>query len=239
MHREHTRWFSPSLGRDMDMLVFGHAGARVLVFPTSMGRFFEWEDRGMIGVLGEHLERGWLQLFCVDSVDDESWYAKHRHPAERGQRHTQYDGYLEREVIPFTQHRNQNPFLIATGASFGAYQAVAFALRHPHLVGRVLGMSGMYDIRGMTDGHSGADIYYANPPEFMVHETDHGRLEAIRRMDIILAIGRDDSMYWDNEQFSATLWSKGIPHAFRIWDGWAHDWPYWQRMIRQYIAGHD
>ena len=239
MHREHTRWFSPSLGRDMDMLVFGHAGARVLVFPTSMGRFFEWEDRGMIGTLGEHLERGWLQLFCVDSVDGESWYAKHRHPVERAQRHTQYDGYLEREVIPFTQHRNQNPFLIATGASFGAYQAVAFALRHPHLVGRVLGMSGMYDIRGMTDGLSGGDIYYANPPEFIVHENDHGRLEAIRRMDIILAIGRDDSMYWDNEQFSGALWSKGIPHALRIWDGWAHDWPYWQRMIRQYIAGHD
>jgi len=56
MHREHRRWRSPSLGRDMDMLIFGHAGARVLVFPTSMGRFFEWEDRGMIAALGEHLE---------------------------------------------------------------------------------------------------------------------------------------------------------------------------------------
>ena len=239
MHREHTRWFSPSLGRDMDLLIFGHAGARVLVFPTSMGRFYEWEDRGMIGTLGESLERGWLQLFCVDSVDSDSWYAKHRHPAERARYHSRYDAYIERELIPFTQHRNQNPFLIATGASFGAYHAVAFALRHPHLVGRVIGMSGMYDIRGMTDGYSDNDVYYANPPDFIAHESDHGRLEAIRRIDLILCIGKDDPAYWDNEQLSGALWGKGIPHAFRVWDGWAHDWPYWQRMIRQYIAGHD
>ncbi len=239
MHREHTRWFSPSLGRDMDLLIFGHSGARVLVFPTSMGRFFEWEDRGMIGTLREDIERGWLQLYCVDSVDEESWYAKHRHPNERARRHAQYDAYIEHEVLPLTRSRNPNPYLIATGASFGAYHAVAFALRHPHLVGRVLGMSGMYDMREQTGGYVDDDVYFANPAQFVEREHDHGRLEAMRRIDLILAIGRDDPMYWSNEQFSGLLWAKGIPHAFRVWDGWAHDWPFWQRMIRQYIAGHD
>src|ERR1043166_9136996 len=81
MHREYHRWFSPSLGRDMELLIFGHAGARVLVFPTSFARFHEWEDRGLIhGALGEHIRRGWLQVYCVDTVDGESWYARHRHP---------------------------------------------------------------------------------------------------------------------------------------------------------------
>ena len=239
MHREHVRWFSPSLGREMDMLVFGHEGARVLVFPTSMGRFYEWEDRRMVATLGESLERGWLQLFCVDSVDEESWYAKHKHPAERALRHAQYDSYLVNEVMPFTRDRNSNPYLITTGASFGAYHAVAFAFRHPHLVGRVIGMSGLYDIREMTGGYSDTDVYYSNPADFIRNETDHERLEAIRRIDIILATGRDDPLFGDNEQLSRVLWDKGIPHAFRAWDGWAHDWPYWQHMIQQYIAGHD
>ncbi|MGH2522425.1 MAG: esterase, partial [Anaerolineales bacterium] len=72
MRREYQRWYSPSLNRDMELLILGHAGARVLVFPTSLGRFFEWEDRGMMQALGEHLERGWIQMFCVDSVDEES-----------------------------------------------------------------------------------------------------------------------------------------------------------------------
>jgi esterase/lipase superfamily enzyme len=223
----------------MELLVFGHAGARVLVFPTSMGRFFEWEDRGMIGMVADQIDRGWLQLFCVDSVDAESWYAKHKHPNERARRHAQYDAYLEHELLPFTRSRNGNPFFIATGASFGAYHAVAFAFRHPHLVNRVLAMSGLYDMREMTEGYSDTDVYYANPSDFIQHETDHDRLEAIRRIDTILAIGRGDPAYWNNEQLSKSLWNKGIPHAFRAWDGWAHDWPWWQQMFRRYVAGHD
>src|SRR6266702_2942120 len=83
MNREYHRWYSPSLQRDMEILVFGHAGARVLVFPTSKGRYFQWEDSGMINALGDQLEQGDIQLFCVDSVDEESWYAKWKPPCER------------------------------------------------------------------------------------------------------------------------------------------------------------
>ena len=61
MNREYHVWHSPSLNRNMELLVFGHSGSRVLVFPTSMGRYYEWEDRGMMVALGEHIERGWIQ----------------------------------------------------------------------------------------------------------------------------------------------------------------------------------
>jgi len=74
---------------------------------------------------------------------------------------------------------------------------------------------------------------------FMAHEHDHGRLEAMRRLDIIMAIGRDDPSYGNNEDFSALLWQKGVGNALRVWDGWAHDWPYWETMIRMYVGGHD
>src|SRR5690606_12470057 len=153
VNREHHRWHSPSLGREMDLLVLGHAGARVLVFPTSLGSAFEWEDRGMHHALGEHLERGWLQLYCVDSYNAESWYAKWMHPADRSRRQDAYEQYLLDEVLPLSRQRNPNPFLITTGASFGAFHAVDFAFRHPHLVGRVIGMSGLYDITEQTDGY--------------------------------------------------------------------------------------
>lgn len=239
MHREHHRWYSPSLGRDMELLVFGHGGARALVFPTSQGRFFEWEDRGMVGALWEPLSRGWLQLFCVDSVDDESWYARHKHPGERAWRHVQYERYLLSEVLPFTHERNPDPFLIAAGASFGAYHAVNLAFRHPHVVNRVVGLAGLYDIKRLTDGYSDDTVYFNDPSHYMIHEADAGRLAAIRRQDIILAIGRDDPNRADNEHLSGILWSKDVWHAFRLWDGWAHDWPWWRDMIRLYISGHD
>jgi len=122
----------------MELLVFGHAGARVIVFPTSMGRFFQWEDTGMIGALGEPLENGHIQVFCVDSVDGESWYNKQIHPADRARRHIQYDRYLLNEVLPFTTTHNANSYLMTTGTSFGAYHAVNFAFRYPQLVNRVV-----------------------------------------------------------------------------------------------------
>jgi esterase/lipase superfamily enzyme len=239
MKREHHCWHSSSLQRDMELLAFGHAGTRVVAFPTSMGRFFDWESRGLVAALGEHLERGGLQLFCVDSVDTESWYAKQRPPAERAPRHAQYDQYILTEVLPFTLRHNPHPFLIATGASFGAYHAVNFALRHPEQVNRVLGMSGVYDIRQFTDGYYDDQVYFNNPCDFIRNEHEAGRLEALRRMDIILAIGREDPNRENNEQLSSLLWWKGIGNALRIWDGWAHDWPFWVRMLQLYIGGHD
>ena len=51
MHREHRQWHSPALGRTMELLVFGHAGTPLITFPSSMGRFYEWEDFGMIEAL--------------------------------------------------------------------------------------------------------------------------------------------------------------------------------------------
>ncbi|RMG98061.1 MAG: esterase [Chloroflexi bacterium] len=239
MNREYHRWYSPSLGRDMELLIFGHAGARVLVFPTSMGRFYEWEDRHMTQVLGEHLERGWIQMYCVDSVDAESWYARWKHPADRAWRHVQYEQYLLNEVLPLSRQKNPNPFLITTGASFGAYHAVNFALRHPHLVGRTIGMSGIYDISRWTDGYYDDNIYFHNPCHYMANEHDSARLRQLQQMDIILAVGRDDGLRPNNEYLSGLLWQKGIGNALRIWDGWAHDWPWWQQMIQLYIGGHD
>ena len=239
MNREYHRWHSPSLGRDMELLVFGHAGARVLAFPTSQGRFYQWEDFGLVGALSEHLERGWVQLYCVDSVDGESWYARNLPPQQRAHRNTQYDAYLAAEVLTFSAQRNPNPFLISTGPSFGAYHAVNFAFRHPEMVNRVIGLSGLYDIRRFSNGQSDGEIYFHNPMAYIANEHDSERLDALHRQDIILAVGRTDPSCGSNEQLSDVLWGKGIWHALRIWDGWAHDWPYWQQMIQRYIGGHD
>ena len=237
MNREYHRWFSPSLGRDMELLVFGHAGARMLVFPTSMGKFYEWEDRGMILTLREHLEKGWVQMVCVDSVDAESWYAWHKPPAERAYRHVQYDHYLVYEVLPFLTQKNPTPFLILAGASFGAYHAMNFALRHPEISNRVIAMSGMYNIERWLGDYRDDNIYYNCPCLFLPNESDENRINQLRRLDIILPVGELDPNITNNRWFSDALWSKGIWHALRIWDGWAHDWPWWQQMIYRYING--
>lgn len=238
MNREYHRWYSPSLNRDMELLVFGHAGARVLVFPTSGGSFFEWEDRGMPSVIGESLEKGWLQMVCVSNVDMESWYARWAEPAGRAYRHAQYDGYLYNEVLPFMDSKNSNPYVIAAGASFGGYHAMTFGLKHPDRVRRILAMSGLFDIRRFSDGYSDDNVYFNNPMQFVPNESGW-RLDRIREMDIIMATGHEDRLMQSARDLSVAMWSKGIGNALREWDGWAHDWPYWSQMFGMYIGGHD
>jgi esterase/lipase superfamily enzyme len=193
----------------------------------------------MPDVLDEQLRAGTLQLFCVSSADDASWYDETIPVHERAEWQRRYDTFLTDEVLPRTRAVNGSSRLITVGASFGGYHALCFALRHPELVTRALSMSGLPDIRRLTNGWSDGEVYFQNPAEFMRNEHDAERLAAFRRMDIILAIGHDDPLAQSNIDFSGMLWERGIGNALRIWDGWSHDWPYWQQMLALYIGGHD
>ncbi len=115
MNREYHRWYSPRLGRDMELLVHGHAGLPVLVFPTSCGRFFEFEEFGMVRTVADKLWAGHLQFFCVDSVDAESWYNRGVGPDWRIARHVQYESYVIEEVLPLIRAKNGAERLVATG----------------------------------------------------------------------------------------------------------------------------
>lgn len=237
--RTHS-WDSPSLGgRRMELEIHGHAGARVIAFPTSQGSHRDWNDRGMIAAVGDRVARGEFQIYCVSSVDSLSWYNEGIPPHERAEWQARYDEYFRDELLPYTREQNPDPMVVTTGASFGAYHAVVLACRYPDLVGRVLAMSGLIDIKRFTGGASDDLIYFHNPADFMRHEHDPMRLTLFREMDIILAVGRDDGLCAGNEEFSGTLWNRGIGNALRIWDGWAHDWPWWQAMLQLYLGGHD
>ena len=117
MQRSYEKWYSPALGREMELLWFGWSGYPVIAFPTSMGRFFQYEDSGTVAALAHKLEAGQLQWCCVDSVDTESWYNEGVHPAARAPRHEQYDAYLRGEVVPFVRDRAQRHDLGAFGCS--------------------------------------------------------------------------------------------------------------------------
>jgi esterase/lipase superfamily enzyme len=220
----------------MDLLVFGHAGTRILTFPTSEGRYYDWERFGMIDAVADELARGVIQLFCVDSVDAESWYARDHHPRDRVRRHIQYDQYLHDEVLPFSSQHNPDAPLFTAGCSLGAYHAVTFALRYPQLVQRTIGMSGLYDITRFARDYTGADLDAVNPVAIIANEDDPDRLEALRRLDIILAVG-NEPLQASNVRLSELLWDKRIPHTLRASGDWVHDWPSWAQMLRLYLDG--
>ena len=236
MNREYHKNYSHELGRDMEMLVFGHGGMPLVVFPTSMGRFYEYEDRGMMGVLGGKIDRGELQIFCPDSVDTESWYNKHVHPRVRVARHLQYERYLLNEALPFIRWKNWSPRIAATGCSFGGYQAVNFALRHPEMVSHCVSMSGAFDIHQFLDGYYDDDCYFNCPQDFLVNLNDEWILGRYREMKIVLGSADWDICLDQNFKLSGKLNAKNIPHWLDVWnDNSVHDWPLWLRMAGKYF----
>ena len=237
MRRDYHVWHSPSLERQMELLVFGHGGTPVLVFPTSRGRFFEYEDSGMIGALSHQIENGVNQIFCPDGVDDESWYNYDAHPGYRLYRHTQYEAYILNEVIPLIRAINSNNYLIATGCSFGAYHAANLAFRHPDLVDKLICLSGGYDVHQHIHGYYNDTAYFNSPFDYLQSLSDDWYLEKMRQMKIILATSNWDICLHDNLRLSQILNSKDINHWFDVWgDGVKHDWPWWREMIQKYIG---
>lgn len=237
MHREHRKWWSPSLGKEMELLVFGHAGTPVLVFPSSLGRFHEWEDYKMMEAMHHQIENGFNRFILVDSVDAESFYNKNVDPYVRIMRHRQYEAYIIHEVIPFIFSLSENRFLVSAGCSFGAYHAVNIGIKHPYQFKKIIALGGKYDIKSFFDGFYDENIYFNNPSDFIRNIHDEHQLNAIRSMDIRLVTGVQDICWDANEKFSQLLHSKSIPHQLDLWGtGTGHDWPFWREQIKKHIV---
>ena len=232
MQRDYIKEYSPSLGREMELLHFGHSGRPLLVFPTSMGRFYQWEDFGLVGALADVIESGRVQLVCVDSVDGESWYATDRPPADRVRRHLQYEAYLVNEILP------RMPGLpVACGASFGALHAVLLAARHPTRVGGFIALSGAFDTNRWLDGYHDDNTYFTNLMAFLPGLADDAYLGPLRAQDPkVIATGEQDPNVEDSIKLASLLAERGVQVGLEIWPGWAHDWPYWKDMMRRYIS---
>lgn len=235
MHREYHRWFSPRLGRDMELLTFGHGGAPVILFPTSKGRFYQNEDFHLLDAMAPGIDAGRFFVVCVDSVDEESWYARWKPPSERVRRHEQWESYLLEEVVPFARSRAPFGPLSLSGCSFGGFHAVQIGLRNPRTFQRVVPMGGKYETDSFLDGSSDLGAHYHSVMRWLPDLGDPGRLSALRDQTIILAVGERDFCRASNERLSGMLAAKGIGHELAIWWGGIHDWPTWRDMVRVYF----
>jgi esterase/lipase superfamily enzyme len=240
MQREHHRWYSHRLGRDMDVLVYGHYGSPMVVFPTSGGDHREYEGQGMIDTLAHHIDGGRLKVFAVNGVNNDSWYNKQAHPRHRSWLQAMYDEYIAREVAPFVHDHCKTPWIGITtsGSSFGAYHAANTLLKHPDLFKRCLALSGVYDIRRFMDGDYDDNFYFNNPVDYVGSLSDPWYLDQLRSCDLRLATGHGP--YEDSGptyRLSEVLSSRAIPHSVDDWgpDG-GHDWPYWKRQMVEYVG---
>jgi len=229
---EHFKWYSPTLSKDIEMLVFGHTGYPVILFPTTMGKHNECKDMKLVESARWYMEQGLIQIYCPDSINELSWYNKQIHPADRAKNHTWYDEFIMNELVNKILHEKGLPKLAVAGPSFGGYQAANFAFRHPEKVSHMFSMSGSFDIKSFVGDYYDDNVYFNNPVDYLP-SANHPDLW---KMDIVLGTSDWDICLEANKRLAGILTQKNIPFWYdeRKWA--KHDWPIWREMFPHYLS---
>ncbi len=242
MNVEYHQWWSPNLGQEMALKVYGYYGKPVLVFPAQGGRFFEFEDFGMIAACAPFIEAGQIKVFTVDSIDSQSWANVRLHPADRALRHEDYDRYILQEIAPFIQqHCGGSPQkILVTGVSMGAYHATNFFFRHPDTFNTLIALSGLYRLNIFIGDYMDETVYFNTPLAYLPNLDDPWYLDQYCHSRIIICVGQgawEDEMLRDTRELECILKDKQIPAWIDIW-GYDvnHDWPWWRQMLLYFLA---
>jgi esterase/lipase superfamily enzyme len=245
MHIEEHGWPSPNLGRSMTLKVYGHWGVPFIVFPCSRGRYFDYEGMGMIAAIASFIDRGRIKLFCVDSVDAESWYNFEVSPADRNARHDAYDRYIIHEVVPFVRGHCRQPDIrpMANGCSMGAFHAVNFFFKHPDMFEGTIACSGLYRLDRTEFGLGPGDIpsvYFNSPISYLSDLDDPWYLEQYRQRTIVISAGQgawDENALEDTRHLEAICRAKSIPAWIDVWGHDVnHDWPWWYKQMNHFLG---
>jgi esterase/lipase superfamily enzyme len=239
MQVNYHKFFSTSLGQDFEFKVYGNSGKPVMVFPTSCGRFFDYEDRGMIGALEQFIEAGDIMVFAVDGRDWESWH-KPVKDEWMGIRHAQYENCVTGELIPFIARAYDiNEKFLATGNSMGAFHAANFFLKFPGYFDCAVCLSGIYTLKTELDGYADAGVFFNEPLSYLPGLRDDGALSTLREGYIVISHGRGawEVFNAQAEELAALLKSKNVTCWYDPWGTqWPHDWPTWLAQIKKYMA---
>lgn len=232
MKEEYFKWYSPTLSKDIEMLVFGHAGYPVIVFPSTMGRYHESKDFKLIDSAKWFIDQGMIQIYCPDSIDKDSWYNKEIHPAERVKNHIWYDKFILEEVVNSIQTEKGIAKVCVAGTSFGGFHAANFAFKHPEVVSHMFSMSGAFSVDSFLDGHHDDNVYFNNPVEYLPGNNNPD----LWQMKIVLGVGEWDICLDANNRMHEILNQKGIEHWYDVRKWAEHDWPLWRDMFPHYLS---
>lgn len=214
------------------MLVFGYGGRPLILFPTSMGRYYEAKDHGLIESVSWFIENGDLTIYCPCSIDELSWYNKAIPPVERAHNQEVYERFIEKEVLSRALAETGWQTAAMAGCSFGGYHAAHFAFKHPQQVNSLISMSGVFDISDYTDGFYDDAIYYNNPVDFLPGDNT----TALWNLRIILGTTQIDICLDQNKRLSEILHKKNLQHWLDIRGDQPHDWAVWLEMFPHYIS---
>ena len=240
MQIEYIREYSPILDREVEFKRYGYSGKPVLVFPSQDGNCNQYEEFGMIDVLSDFIEQGKIQVFCVGSVDLESWSDLNGNPRYRIEMQERWFEHICYEMVPRIQYISWRSDIIVTGCSMGGSHAGVLFFRRPDLFDTLISLSGQFDAR-MFFGNYMDDLVYNNSVVDFLKDMpwNHPYLDLYRQKNIIICIGQgawEGELLPSNRELDRILCEKQVPAWFDYWGfDVAHDWPWWRIQIRYFM----
>ena len=232
------RWYSSRLQQDITVVRWGTFGTPVLVLPSAGGDAEEVERNGLVEACGPLLAEGRVKLYSVDSVAGQAMVMKTGPVEYQMWLLNQFHDCLRWEVVPaiHADLGNHAIDVISTGASIGAFNAVAVLCRYPDVFSAAIGMSGTYRIERFYDEAWSQDLYFAAPLQFLPG-LEGPQLDRLRQRMVVLASGEGE---WEDIgsswQMAEALGAKGIPNRVDNWGPqWSHQWHTWRAMLPQYL----
>lgn len=231
---------SAILGKDMHVNVYGKKGLPVVMFPTLAASPESLEDAGVVDELAEYLDSGIIQLFCTETVDQESWAAD-GDPKERAQRQETYYHYVVDELVPLVQKVSKSTARpLAMGCDMGATHAAIALLRRPDLFQGCVCLSGSYDARRYFGDWMDATLYDNTPNAFLPQmPLDHPYVAVYNQRQLLFCTGQEaseaDSLRCTREM-DANLVRLGVEAWCDYWGGdVTHNWYWWKKQLRYFL----
>ncbi|OQY29650.1 MAG: esterase [Candidatus Cloacimonetes bacterium 4572_55] len=239
MRRKIHKWWSPNLGKDTPVVSYGHYGFALLMFPTAAADFLEYERFQMIDKISHHIHNGKVKVYSINSINNESWFNQHIHPAQKAIRQQQYNSYIFNEVVPFIHNDCQGRVMIITcGISMGCVHAANALFHRPDLIDGAILMSGTYDLKRYVDNYYDDNVYFNNPVDYLPNLNDGWHLEQLRQKRHIHVLSGQGE-YEDPQRsidLANILDGLGVPCELDLWGhDMRHDWPTWYAMLPYYL----
>ncbi len=245
METQYFKDYSFTLGRDMEMKVYGHGGRPVLFFPCQDGRFFDFENFRMTDAWSPWLESGQVMVFAVDTVDKETWSDKWSDPYWRIRRYEQWIAYITDEVVPFVRamvnQRNGwtgEPGVMVFGCSLGATHTLNLFLRRPDLFDRVLALSGIYSAVYGFDNYMDDVVYRNSPVHYLAAmPKDHPFIQLYNRKKGVVCVGQGPWEIPETTRQMAHIFHEKDIHLWVDFWGWdvSHDWEWWYKQVAYFV----
>ena len=228
MKTQYYEWYSNRVGMDMGVLRIGHWGPAMIYFPTCGGKHHEINYYNLQEDARWWLENGKMQFFAIDSINQESWYNRNIHPADRIKWAMGYEGYIIHELIPFVRNMTGNPFIGCMGASFGGYNVANMFLKHPDCFNLAICMSGLFDIKMYLGNYYDKSAYYNNPVDYVPNLSDPWYYHMYNNESLLwMFCGENDICKRENDEFHHLLNHKGIRHWYDVWPSPCDHHEYW------------